>query len=189
MFHHKWQYGDWEWIVASVSSCEMDQTHPAPANTDFNNNNNNLSYNNNDNNNNNSNNLSNTNNKISEIQNGGAIATTTVLKADDIESTWRGPEGEAGSRAWVVQVFIIFCCEMRQCLGFHHVLSVASRFSKKLRHFPCFHHFLWHVLVFRFSSFIDTSLFTFFMFIASYVTYIIYVQVFIIFCDYGCVLV
>merc|ERR1719341_3192791 len=28
---------------------------------------------------------------------------TKVLKAEDIESTWRGPEGEAGSRAWVVQ--------------------------------------------------------------------------------------
>jgi len=85
----------------------MDQTHPAPANTDFNNNYNNLSYNNNDtnnnNNNNNSSNLSNTNNKISEIQNGEVIATTTVLKTEDIESTWRGPQGEAGSRAWVVQ--------------------------------------------------------------------------------------
>jgi len=79
--------------VASVSSFEMDQTHPAPANKDFNNNNHNLSYNNNDNNNNNNNssNLSNTKNKISEIQNGEAIATTTVLKTEDIEAHGGGP--------------------------------------------------------------------------------------------------
>jgi len=84
----------------------MDQTHPAPTNTDYNNNNNNnnLSFNNNDNNNNNkSSNLSNINNKIGENQKEEVIAATKVLKTEDIESTWRGPEGEAGSRAWVVQ--------------------------------------------------------------------------------------
>ena len=77
----------------------MDQTHPAPANTDFNNNNNNKNLS--------KNNLSNINNKIDEQQKEEVNAATNVLKAEEIESTWRGPEGEAGSRAWVVQVFII----------------------------------------------------------------------------------
>ena len=83
----------------------MDQTHPDPANTDFNNNNNNNISNNNNNDNNN--NLSNINNKMNENQKEEIIAATKVSKTEDIESTWRGPEGEAGSRAWVVQVFII----------------------------------------------------------------------------------
>jgi len=92
--------------VAPVSCCKMDQTRPAPANLDLNNNNNNPSYSNNENNNNNNNkssNLSHINNKISENQKEEVTATTKDLKTEDIESTWRGPEGEAGSRAWVVQ--------------------------------------------------------------------------------------
>ena len=89
----------------------MDQTHPA--NIECNNINNS-----NDNNNNVSN--SNINNKVDAVKKDVLILQSSVTKRkpEDIEATWRGPEGEAGSRVWVVKVFIfshilvfiIHCC-------------------------------------------------------------------------------
>ena len=89
----------------------MDQTHPA--NIECNNINNS-----NDNNNNNNVSNSNINNKVDAVKKDVLILQSSVTKRkpEDIEATWRGPEGEAGSRVWVVKVFI-----------FSHIL--VSRFS------------------------------------------------------------
>ena len=84
----------------------MDQTRLP--NIDCNNNNNNDLSNSNNNN----NNISNINNKFddgnSKNQKKEVILLQSVgTKGKEAEDTWRGPEGEAGSRAWVVQVFVI----------------------------------------------------------------------------------
>ena len=81
----------------------MDQTRPVNIDCNNNNNNNDLS---------NSNNNSNINNKFndgdSKNQRKEVIVVQSVgTKGKEAEDTWRGPEGEAGSRAWVVQVLII----------------------------------------------------------------------------------
>ena len=81
----------------------MDQTRLPNIDCNNNNNNNDLS---------NSNNNSNINNKFndgdSKNQRKEVIVVQSVgTKGKEAEDTWRGPEGEAGSRAWVVQVLII----------------------------------------------------------------------------------
>ena len=80
----------------------MDRTRPA--NIDWNNNYNNCSNINNE--------------KEVIVLQSDDTKVKPVLKAEESEERiWRGPEGEAGSRAWVVQVFIINCWKS----SFHHM--------------------------------------------------------------------
>ena len=79
----------------------MDQTRSA-----------NIDCNNNSNNNSNNNNIRNINNKFDDVNKKNQKEDVIVLqsvgtKGKEAENIWRGPEGEAGSRAWVVQVFVI----------------------------------------------------------------------------------
>ena len=113
----------------------MDQTRPAS-----------IDCNNNNSNSDNNNNISNINNKIGDGNNenqkeeviGLQSAGTKVKQGENIEeSTWRGPEGEAGSRAWVVQVFIINTIFVQVffinsdkpcCSGFHYLVTLQELF-------------------------------------------------------------